>query len=370
MSTEVEQQKQMPTTENSETNGNVVSEELKTKIVKQVEYYFGNYNLPRDKFLSEQVKVDEGWIPMDTMVKFKRLADLSTNFQAIMDALKNSELMEVDEEKKKIRRSPDNPLPYFGEDLKAETLKRTIYCKGLPKDGSVNLDKLLEHFKPYGPFETIHMRQYFDKAVKKHGFKGSILIVFPAVEKAQEFMKIDDVQYEKKPLLRKWHQDYLEEKTEEIKERKARKQARLEQLEKEKEGNDGASSNFNEIEPIPRGSFLFASGFSNTTTREDIKSSLMEFTNDVAFLDFSKGHTEGYIRLSTPFSNKELFEKIDGKLKVNGEDITVRLVEGEEEDTQIKKAEEARSKVILHSKKRRQGGQGGRWGGKSKRMKR
>ncbi|RXG69318.1 Lupus La protein-like [Armadillidium vulgare] len=271
MSTEVEKQKQMTTTENSETNGNVVSEELKTKIVKQVEYYFGNYNLPRDKFLSEQVKVDEGWIPMDTMVKFKRLADLSTNFRAIMDALKNSELME----------------------------------------------------------------------------------------------------YEKKPLLRKWHQDYLEEKTEEIKERKARKQARLEQMEKEKEGNDGASStNFNEIEPIPRGSFLFASGFSNTTTREDIKSSLMEFTNDVAFLDFSKGHTEGYIRLSTPFSNKELFEKVDGKLKVNGEDITVRLVEGEEEDTQIKKAEEARSKVILHSKKRRQGGQGGRWGGKSKRMKR
>lgn len=32
---------------------------------------------------------------MDTMVKFKRLADLSTNFRAIMDALKNSELMEV-----------------------------------------------------------------------------------------------------------------------------------------------------------------------------------------------------------------------------------------------------------------------------------
>lgn len=31
-------------------------EELEAKIVKQIEYYFGDYNLPRDKFLQQEVR--------------------------------------------------------------------------------------------------------------------------------------------------------------------------------------------------------------------------------------------------------------------------------------------------------------------------
>lgn len=35
-------------------------------------YYFGDHNLPRDKFLNEQLKVDDGWVPLETMIKFNR----------------------------------------------------------------------------------------------------------------------------------------------------------------------------------------------------------------------------------------------------------------------------------------------------------
>ncbi|MCL4140764.1 UNVERIFIED_CONTAM: hypothetical protein GTU68_002072 [Idotea baltica] len=265
-----------------------------------------------------------------------------------------------------MRRLPSNPVPYFGEDLKAETVKRTIYCKGLPRDGSVNLDILLEHFNPYGPYETIHMRQYFDRQTKKQGFKGSILIVFPDVEKAQEFIEIDDVKFGTMPLLRKWHQDYLLEKQEEFQERKARKEARLEQ-----EGGNGTNApTLAEIDPIPRGSFIFASGFTNTTTREDIKAELVPYTQDVAFLDFAKGNTEGYIRLSTPNSNQSLVDAIQGKFKVNDADITVRVVEGKEEDEQVKKAEIARTKVFSQSSRKRKFGGGGRGRGGRNQFKR
>ncbi len=52
-------------------NGSAAFAALASKtIVRQVEHYFGNYNLPRDKFLLEQMKLDDGWIPMETMVKF------------------------------------------------------------------------------------------------------------------------------------------------------------------------------------------------------------------------------------------------------------------------------------------------------------
>lgn len=34
-------------------------------------------------------------------------------------------------------------------------MKRTVYCKGFAKDGSVTLDDLLEFFKQYGPYDTV-----------------------------------------------------------------------------------------------------------------------------------------------------------------------------------------------------------------------
>lgn len=73
------------------------------------------------------------------------------------------------------------------------------------------------------------MRQFYDKKSRKSGFKGSILIVFPTVEKAQEFLDIDDIKFKGKPLIRKWQREYLEEKTQEYNERQAKKQAKLEQ---------------------------------------------------------------------------------------------------------------------------------------------
>ena len=64
-------------------------------------------------------------------------------------------ITQLDAEDMKIRRK--EPLPPMPEDLKEETVARSIYCKGIPKDGSVTLDDLLEYFKPYQPFETIHV---------------------------------------------------------------------------------------------------------------------------------------------------------------------------------------------------------------------
>ena len=60
------------------------AEELECKIVRQIEHYFGDYNLPRDKFLKETIKADDGWVPMETMLNFQRLAALSTDAKVHM----------------------------------------------------------------------------------------------------------------------------------------------------------------------------------------------------------------------------------------------------------------------------------------------
>ncbi|EHB11542.1 Leucine-rich repeat-containing protein 37A [Heterocephalus glaber] len=85
---------------------------LEAKICHQIEYDFGDFNLPWDKFVKEQIKLDEGWVPLEIMIKFNRLSFLTTDLNVIVEALSKSkaELMEISEDKTKIRRSPNKPL--------------------------------------------------------------------------------------------------------------------------------------------------------------------------------------------------------------------------------------------------------------------
>jgi lupus La protein len=94
--------------------------------------------------------LDDGWIPIATMLKFARLSQLTKSPAVIFAALKksNSGLMEVNETTSKIRRSKDKPIPVESEEYLAEVKARTIYCKGLPKEG-MTIDKLLEFFKSF-----------------------------------------------------------------------------------------------------------------------------------------------------------------------------------------------------------------------------
>lgn len=114
--------------------------------------------MQRDKFLIEQSKLDEGWIPMNVLLKFKMLASMTTDPEVIVKSLADSELMEVSEDKKKLRRSPAHPLPVFDEAYKKAQEERTVYVKGFPLNDTY-IDKLKAFFEPYGPVENIVVRK-------------------------------------------------------------------------------------------------------------------------------------------------------------------------------------------------------------------
>eukprot|EP00069_Balaena_mysticetus_P005559 bmy_18058T0 len=113
---------------------------LEAKICQQIEYYFGDFNLPRNKFLKEQIKLDEGWVPLEIMIKFNRLNRLTTDFNVIVEALNKSkaELMEISEDKTKIRRSPSKPLPEVTDEYKNDVKNRSVYIKGFPIDATLD----------------------------------------------------------------------------------------------------------------------------------------------------------------------------------------------------------------------------------------
>lgn len=62
-----------------------------------LQYYFGDANLPKDKFLLEETKKDDGWVTLKTLLTFNRLKSLSEEAEAIITALKKSsnDLLEV-----------------------------------------------------------------------------------------------------------------------------------------------------------------------------------------------------------------------------------------------------------------------------------
>ncbi|CAN0861326.1 La-related protein 1C [Linum grandiflorum] len=78
--------------------------QLHSKIVIQIDYYFSNDNLIRDTFLRQNMD-EQGWVPINLIAGFKKVSQLTDNIPLILDALRNSIVVEVQGDK--IRRRND-----------------------------------------------------------------------------------------------------------------------------------------------------------------------------------------------------------------------------------------------------------------------
>ncbi|XP_075497458.1 la-related protein 1C-like [Primulina tabacum] len=71
---------------------------LPSKIVKQIDYYFCDDNLVKDTYLRQKMDVD-GWVPINLIASFKKIRELTDNVQLILDALRASNVVEIQGEK-------------------------------------------------------------------------------------------------------------------------------------------------------------------------------------------------------------------------------------------------------------------------------
>ncbi|KAM3962730.1 la autoantigen-like [Aphomia sociella] len=320
--------------ENTENECAMDNSELDSAIIRQVEYYFGDVNLPRDKFLREQVKLDDGWVPIEILIRFNRLAKLSKNADVIAKALNNSStgLLEVSEDNKKVRRSPEIPLPEMNEERRKELMARSIYAKGFPKESL--LDDLLKFFKQYEEVENIIMRRYLDRNSRKRPFKGSVFATFKTKEQAEKFMNAKPVKYGETELIIHRQEEYMQLKQEEYAAKKEKKEQKI----KDKEADTKAEK---EEFKLPSGTVLHFSEGDDKMKREDVKDALSAIGADVAYIDFKVGDSEGWVRLAKENTAKGVSEKItDGKIKINDKDVVFRVLEGDEEKAYLDKTVE------------------------------
>ncbi|CAF0852962.1 unnamed protein product [Adineta steineri] len=370
--------------------------DLDKKIIRQIEYYLGDVNMVRDKFLKTEVTKDQGWIPLSVLTTFKRLQSLTTDFKTITSALKNSVsgLLQIDETEHRIRRNPERPIPNSQAELELALRNRTVYVKGFPKTDDVTIDKLLVFFEQFGSIESVQMKKQF----KSKDFNGAAFVVFPTEEKAREFIeksKETPIKYEDGSVLECSLQDdhykkkALEsanggkassdnEKYKKNNDKEVRKEKRKEDL--EKQTNEHLEKLNNENLP---GALIHIAGMPATGTRELIKEKFNPFTK-TPWIDFNKGDAEAWVRLNEANTAKDVLEKVlaagQGKLAIGDKEVTSRIVEGEEETQFWKEANEKRAaertkkhqrfggnKRGGHGKRNTRGGGGGGFGQKRKR---
>ncbi|XP_030527146.2 la-related protein 1C-like [Rhodamnia argentea] len=71
---------------------------LPSHIVHQIEYYFSDDNLVKDEFLKAKMDT-EGWVPISLIASFPRVMSLTTSIQFILESLRGSMVVEVQDDK-------------------------------------------------------------------------------------------------------------------------------------------------------------------------------------------------------------------------------------------------------------------------------
>ncbi|XP_051865991.1 la-related protein 7 isoform X2 [Pristis pectinata] len=102
-----------------------------SEIKKQVEFWFGDVNLHKDRFLQEQIQRSrDGYVDISVLTVFNKMKKLTTDVKLIARALKNSDVIELNVEGTKLRRRM--ALGVQPQDVD----DRTVYVELLPKNVS------------------------------------------------------------------------------------------------------------------------------------------------------------------------------------------------------------------------------------------
>ncbi|PRP79641.1 la-related protein 7-like [Planoprotostelium fungivorum] len=119
------------TTTSNETN-NAEPNNVRKQLLAQLEYYFSDENLARDKFLEKEFEKDEngqGYIPVELLATFQRVKRFTATIDDIKAAIRESTFLKLNKSGDKVRRI--NPYIYPLSEEQRE--RRTIYICYLPK---------------------------------------------------------------------------------------------------------------------------------------------------------------------------------------------------------------------------------------------
>lgn len=304
--------------------------DAETLVKEQLEYYFGDSNYRRDKWMKSTAAENGGYIPVEKLLDFKKLANLlnehGKDLAFLVETIKTLDSLELSEDEKLVKRK--YPLPE-NDDSKERTLVIVCNClvflfsffllnfslqSGLPTDGEkVTIDSVKTFFSQHGEVVSVSLQKNKEKQLT-----GSAYIEVKTVEDAKKIAALEDITFEESKLVVKL-------KTEHDEERKA-----LRQKEKEKKKLDDRKKD------IVKGVLIKF----NTEPFEgleaiEIRKYFAENFGNVKFVDTNSTNEEkvGYVRFSDVESCQNAMKSIEAKeFKYKETPIEATLLEGEDEE--------------------------------------
>ncbi|KAI9639947.1 hypothetical protein NHQ30_011677 [Ciborinia camelliae] len=182
-------------------------------IRRQVEFYFGDSNLPTDAFLMKETGGGENNpVSIATIHSFKRMQRFQP-YSLVVDALKQSKFLVVEGEEGKETVRRKKAFDPSAKSPKAKLEARSVYIKGFGDEEPSSQFDIEAFVAPYGEVNSVRLRRTEEKL-----FKGSVFIEFGDEETAQKFLALDPKpQWKGKHVLEiKSKTQYMEEKNEEI----------------------------------------------------------------------------------------------------------------------------------------------------------
>lgn len=177
-----------PTTESQSRRGSYAAIEftpdVKQQCLKQVEFYFSEFNLPYDKFLRMTVEKNDGWVPITTIATFNRMKKFRP-VDKVVEALRESKILTVSEDGENIRRN--EPLDFEGaKNARLEQNKRTLAVMNFPHENVEDMTALQEKLEEFfGKFFEINQVRLRRDHTKK--FNGTAIVQFKNLGDAEEF---------------------------------------------------------------------------------------------------------------------------------------------------------------------------------------
>mmetsp|Transcript_8907 Transcript_8907/g.22026 ORF Transcript_8907/g.22026 Transcript_8907/m.22026 type:complete len:1254 (-) Transcript_8907:769-4530(-) len=129
----------------------VLSAETNAALVKQIEFYFSDANLPSDKKLLKQIRKDPGgFVPVKLFANFRKVRAMTRDVGAITAALRASRELALSEDEKRVCRRTRVP-EYDVEEIQ----RRTIVVEHLPP--SPTIESVTEMFGHYGRVKLVRI---------------------------------------------------------------------------------------------------------------------------------------------------------------------------------------------------------------------
>ncbi|PHH78581.1 hypothetical protein CDD80_6623 [Ophiocordyceps camponoti-rufipedis] len=184
-------------------------------IRKQVEFYFGDWNFPQDKFMWESCGGTANKpMPISKIHSFKRMRTFQP-YSAIVAALRESSFLEVvgDEGQEMVKRKVGyKPMA----EARAKAEAATVYAKGFGDENPDTQFDLESFFGKYGEIKGLKLRR-----TNEGLFKGSVFVTFPDVDAAKKFVDLKPAPtYKGNDLKIMLKRDYCDEKSELIRQGK------------------------------------------------------------------------------------------------------------------------------------------------------